>query len=431
MKIAIWHHLPSGGGKRALYDHVKSLRDLGHTVEAWCPPSADRTFLPLTELVDEAELPVPLPELNWTSRTALRAMRQGEALWRRLAAMDAHARAFAHVVHDRRYDVVFANSCRWFNTPAVARYVRVPTVLYLGEPYRPLYEARPALPWLAEPPAVGSAWTPWAIKTFIGSAIRVHPFRVQAREELRNARAFTRILVNSHFSRESVLRAFNVDARVCYLGINRSDFYPAKTARQPFVLSVGAFRSHKNAEFIIRAVGRTRSRPRLVWVANVVDDAYATDMRTLADGLGVVLEIHVGVSDDRLRALYASAWAFAYAPRLEPFGLAPLEAAACGTPIVAVAEGGVRETVIDNCNGLLVDADGVAFAAALDRLFEDPHLARRLGDSGAAEVRRTWSSEAAGRRLENELNAVARLSTPATQAGSRLTVADRSSSIAG
>jgi glycosyltransferase involved in cell wall biosynthesis len=43
----------------------------------------------------------------------------------------------------------------------------------------------------------------------------------------------------------------------------------------------------------------------------------------------------------------------AYAPRLEPLGLAPLEAGACGLPVVAVAEAGVRETVVDGITGSL------------------------------------------------------------------------------
>ena len=51
-----------------------------------------------------------------------------------------------------------------------------------------------------------------------------------------------------------------------------------------------------------------------------------------------------------------------YAPRLKPFGFAPLEANSCGTSVIALAEGGVRETVKDGINGHLVeDADPAIF----------------------------------------------------------------------
>ena len=58
LRVAIWHHLPSGGGKRALHDHVRGLVERRHTLEAWCPPTADRSFLALSGLVPEHELPL-------------------------------------------------------------------------------------------------------------------------------------------------------------------------------------------------------------------------------------------------------------------------------------------------------------------------------------------------------------------------------------
>src|SRR6266516_3554194 len=53
MRIAVWHNLPSGGGKRALYYHVRGLVEKGHSVEAWCPSTSDRNYLPLSELITE------------------------------------------------------------------------------------------------------------------------------------------------------------------------------------------------------------------------------------------------------------------------------------------------------------------------------------------------------------------------------------------
>src|SRR6476620_3082634 len=58
MRIAIWYNLPSGGAKRALYRHVRGLLERGHEVEAWCPPSANRDFLPLADLIPEHVRPL-------------------------------------------------------------------------------------------------------------------------------------------------------------------------------------------------------------------------------------------------------------------------------------------------------------------------------------------------------------------------------------
>jgi len=98
-----------------------------------------------------------------------------------------------------------------------------------------------------------------------------------------------------------------------------------------------------------------------------------------------------------------------YCPRLEPFGLAPLEANACGLPVVAVAEGGVRETVLDGVNGLLVEDDPEAVAAGIDRLLTDRTYASRLGTTGRELVSQRWSLSASIDRLEQRLAEVIRL----------------------
>jgi glycosyltransferase involved in cell wall biosynthesis len=95
-----------------------------------------------------------------------------------------------------------------------------------------------------------------------------------------------------------------------------------------------------------------------------------------------------------------------FTPRLEPFGLAPLEANACGTAVVAVAEGGIRETVFEGINGLLVnDARPAAIARAISRLLDDTTLASELGKRAESYVRERWSLTEAIDRLETILEA--------------------------
>ena len=53
MKIAVWHNLPSGGGKRALYYHVRGLVERGHEITCWSLDTADHSYLPLSEFASE------------------------------------------------------------------------------------------------------------------------------------------------------------------------------------------------------------------------------------------------------------------------------------------------------------------------------------------------------------------------------------------
>ena len=107
------------------------------------------------------------------------------------------------------------------------------------------------------------------------------------------------------------------------------------------------------------------------------------------------------VSEAELVAYYNRAMVVAFVPYLEPFGLVPLEAMACGTPVIGVREGGVRETVSDGQSGLLIDRDPRAFAAALGRILDDQAFAGRLGIQARAYVEQQWTWERSVDQLEH------------------------------
>ena len=106
------------------------------------------------------------------------------------------------------------------------------------------------------------------------------------------------------------------------------------------------------------------------------------------------------VDDETLVELLNRATLLLYTPRLEPFGYAPLEAGACGLPVVTVPEGGTRETVVDGFNGLWATPEEAGIAQSVLRLLENPTLARELGENGSKWVREKWTLEGACDRLE-------------------------------
>jgi glycosyltransferase involved in cell wall biosynthesis len=401
LRIAVWHNLPSGGGKRALHGHVKGLLEKGHQIEAWCPSSADPSYLPLKDLIPEHVL-----RLNDT------AMRSGgrwggllssAVMKRRLAEMDRHCKECAAQIGVGKFDVVFANACLFFRMPPLARHVTSPSAIYLGEPFRWLYEALPRLPWVARD---DTGWSPRSLRRFVADLLDTHALRIQMREEIASAEAFDRILVNSLFSRESVLRAYGLESTVCYLGIDQAQFYPSGEAAGKYVVGLGNLSSIKGPDRAIRAIGAITpaKRPELLWIGNISDARYEAELRALAVSLGVKLTIKVLVSDAELRSLLSRAALLLYTSRLEPFGLAPLEANACGTPVVAIAEGGVRETIQSGTNGLLVNGDDPAnLARAMERLLDDPVLAATMRRQAAVAIDVHWSMPAAINRLESLL----------------------------
>jgi glycosyltransferase involved in cell wall biosynthesis len=405
MKIAVWHNLPSGGGKRALYDHVRGLIGRGHTVEAWCLSTADRDYLPLKDLVTEHVI-----DFEWKASSFPGLSRLSFAQYfnttSRLKAFAKASQRCGEEIRAGAFDLLFANSSILYYMPFIGRYLDIPKVLYLQEPYRPLYEANPSLPWVAK--SYDDVPKPLRLLKLINGLPPLQALRIQAREEWINAKFFNRILVNSYYSRESTLRAYGCDATVCYPGIDTSHFRHLNQPRENFIVGVGSFSALKGVDLAIKAVSLLgRSKPPLIWIANAADISYVNEMTSLAADLGVTLQIKSLVSDDEVISILNRATLLLYTSRLEPLGYAPLEANACATPVVAVAEGGVRETVRDGVNGLLSSRDPQCLADAMEKLLSDPVLARKLGENGLHLVEHEWNLARGIERLEEQLLEIA------------------------
>ena len=329
---------------------------------------------------------------------------------REAKALDEHCQKCAYEINRGGFDILFANSSIIQAVSSIGRHVNTKKVLYLQEPNRVLYEAgRDGLPWVAIP-AISRPWMhPRSyLRWFLSDLIRTRQFRILARDERINASAFDLILVNSYFSRESLLRAYGLDSTVCYLGVDTQLFVNHGYPRENFVVSVGQLFSNKNVEFVINAVAKIGApRPRLVWIANRREDSYYEQVRSLAETHRVTFEARASIDDNKLVDILNRATAMVYAPRLEPFGLAPLEANACGLPVVAVAEGGVRETIIDGVNGLLVQHQPQMMAHAVQRLAHDKDLAAQLSNNASKIVQEKWSVNSAVDRLEMQLTQAA------------------------
>jgi len=120
-------------------------------------------------------------------------------------------------------------------------------------------------------------------------------------------------------------------------------------------------------------------------------DPEAIRLRALAEELGVAdrVDLRGRVGRDAMPRLFRSADLVVCAPWYEPFGIVPLEAMACGAPVVATAVGGQVDSVVDGVTGVLVaPRDPEGLAAAIASLLADPERRAALGAAGAKRARR-------------------------------------------
>jgi len=196
--------------------------------------------------------------------------------------------------------------------------------------------------------------------------------------------------------------------RVIYLGIDTAHYTPAVASRAPAPLFayLGRLKRYKGVDLVIRAFARMRTPGATLEIAGAGD--YRPALERLAESLDLGRRVtFLGrVSEDEKLGLLRRAWGIVLASPKEGWGITNLEAAACGTPVVASNSPGIRESVLDGETGYLVPhGDTAAMAAALDRLAASPELVRSLGEAGR-RFAETFTWERCTLETEAHLNEV-------------------------
>jgi glycosyltransferase involved in cell wall biosynthesis len=200
-----------------------------------------------------------------------------------------------------------------------------------------------------------------------------------------------------------------MNARVNYLGVDVERFQVRKSIpKENIVLSVGRTYPEKGYEFLIRALSYIPEplRPDLVILADMCDPDEERYLSRLARQKQVTFRVENVFSDTTLVEWYNKAKLLIYAAYLEPLGLAPLEAMACGLPVVAVKEGGLRETVRDGETGFLTQRDPQEFAEKVRFLLEHPEVRKQYGKQARHSVETSWTWEGSVRKLQKHFQRI-------------------------
>jgi glycosyltransferase involved in cell wall biosynthesis len=151
-------------------------------------------------------------------------------------------------------------------------------------------------------------------------------------------------VANSTFVASRIRRVYNRDADVVHPPVALDDYQPGSGARGDYYLAVSELVHYKRTDLTIEAF-RGLDRELLV----VGDGEERSALAKLAPPNVTLLG---RVSTERLAELYQGARALIF-PAEEDFGIVPVEAMACGCPVLAFGEGGARDSVADGVTGLL------------------------------------------------------------------------------
>jgi glycosyltransferase involved in cell wall biosynthesis len=180
-----------------------------------------------------------------------------------------------------------------------------------------------------------------------------------ARWDAATAERVDRFVANSHYVAGRIRRYYNRQATTVYPPADTAFFQPAPAPPASHFLIVSALVPYKRLEVAIDACARVGAPLRIV--------GEGPGRRELERRAGTNVEFVGRATDEQIREEYRRAGAVLL-PGEEDFGIVPVEAQACGRPVVALGRGGALETVIDGETGVLVpEPTAEAFAAGLER----------------------------------------------------------------
>ena len=186
--------------------------------------------------------------------------------------------------------------------------------------------------------------------------------------------------------------------RVIHNGIDSQFFTPSPGTRSPKPLFayVGRLKRYKGVDLILQAFSVLNDPNARLEIAGAGD--YRDHLEKLSNALGISDRVRfLGfISDEEKRDLLRRAWASVFASPKEGWGLTNLEAAACGTPVIASDSPGLRESLIDGETGVLVPhGDIVALARAMRQLGASKERVDAFGIAGRRFAERyTWDNSA-------------------------------------
>ncbi len=155
--------------------------------------------------------------------------------------------------------------------------------------------------------------------------------------DYRTANGVDAFAANSRFVARRIWRAYRREAKVIYPPVD-VDYYAPRPAKEDFYLAASRMVPYKRLDAVVSAFAATPSR-RLVVIGSGPEEA---GLRRIATPN---VEFLGQVPRDQLRDMLQRARAFVF-PALEDFGILPVEAQACGTPVIAFGRGGALETVV-------------------------------------------------------------------------------------
>lgn len=203
-----------------------------------------------------------------------------------------------------------------------------------------------------------------------------------------------KIVTNSYYTAAMIKKVYHRPAAVIYPGVDIDKYRPMQQ-KEGFIFTIGRLTKFKNIDLIIKVLALLRKDGVQMRLMVGGDGEERPNLMKLVNKLELREQVEfVGKLTDDDVCKYMSRAKFVVFPTTnEPFGLVPLEAMACGTPVIVSDTGGPKETVIDGKTGIVFKADNQTdLSGKMRLLWEDEDLLAKMSVAARkhAEHKFSW-----------------------------------------
>lgn len=356
MRIAFFHELSEGGARRSAREFGKILKK-SNTVDLYFVDSKNindsdgffsNTFF------------FKFKEKKWKGKNWKAKLYKDYVELYRLYLLH---KKIAKIIISRNYDFVFVEPSRFTQAPFILRFLPK-TVYYSQEPLRMIYD-----------PRVNSLNGISGLRFYYEKLNR----SIRKKIDSSNIMHASKVLANSEFSKKNIKKAYGIKADVCYMGVDTETFTPRSEKRDTDILYIGAYDSVDGIYSFEEMVKKIK-RP-LTYKILAREKSWIR-------------------SDYELSRLYSSSKITICISRNEPFGLIPLESMACETPVIALNEGGYKETIKNDLTGFLTSDDPGKIAELIDKLLMSKTKLSVLGKQARKDMVSRWQWERGAHEIE-------------------------------
>ncbi len=198
-------------------------------------------------------------------------------------------------------------------------------------------------------------------------------------------------LTNSNYVKKRIFKYYRKRATVIYPFVNTEKFTPSDN-RGDYYLAVGRLTPYKKFDLIVDSFSKSGKSLKIAGTGVAEKD--------LKNKAGDNIDFLGYVSDNQLTNLYQQAKALIF-PQIEDFGIIPLEAMACGCPVIAYGKGGALETVKEGVTGIFFDQQSSSSLTKAIQEFEKHKFNHRIIRKHAEKFSESVFSENLLKYIEN------------------------------